>query len=305
MSERLSQGTGTTRYRAADPDRPFRSLSSMVQTGSLTMTCTASTAVTFEVANPPYAILILPLAGSTRVTQGRREVVYQAHKTAAFMPAQDSSGIATRRSAVGIAVRPDVLEPLACHMLGRDPGGAPLLELAAPRALPLVSGGVRFDPIFRHLMGLVDQYASSPDLLARSGLEDAIHRAAIMLLHPELFHAQEEKHRPERRKTALACDYIRANLDRKITLTELEQISGLSPRLLQYAFQERYGCSPMQWVTGQRLETVHSALMSAPPGATVSAIASHYFGNMGDFARKYRDRFGEPPSVTLARRRHG
>ncbi|KPF94439.1 hypothetical protein IP86_22270 [Rhodopseudomonas sp. AAP120] len=108
---------------------------------------------------------------------------------------------------------------------------------------------------------------------------------------------------PRRYQIDDVCDYILANLDQKLTLSDLEPISGLSSRVLQYAFRERFGCSPMQWVNDQRLEQVRALIQGAPPGSRVSAIASAYFSNLGDFAQRYRRRFGELPSVTMERRR--
>jgi PAS domain S-box-containing protein len=97
----------------------------------------------------------------------------------------------------------------------------------------------------------------------------------------------------------VVCDYIRANLETKFTLSELEGISGLTSRALQYAFQKRFNCSPKQWITEQKLIVVRSYLLAAAPEDKVSRIASKFFSNMGDFARLYQIKFGELPSETL------
>jgi PAS domain S-box-containing protein len=97
----------------------------------------------------------------------------------------------------------------------------------------------------------------------------------------------------------VVCDYIRANLETKFTLSELEGISGLTSRALQYAFQKRFNCSPKHWIAEQKLIVVRSYLLAAAPEDKVSRIASKFFSNMGDFARLYQLKFGEMPSETL------
>jgi transcriptional regulator GlxA family with amidase domain len=134
--------------------------------------------------------------------------------------------------------------------------------------------------------------------MERTGLEDMMLRAVVMLLAPKLFLAEGK-----RRKTKLneVCDYIDANLDKKITLTELERLSGHSARSLQYAFRSAFDRTPMQWVLDQRLEAVRRRILAAKAGVTLTALAADYFGNLGEFARLYKARYGELPSQTLQR----
>ncbi|MFM9102847.1 MAG: hypothetical protein ACKOPS_16610 [Cyanobium sp.] len=49
-------------------------------------------------------------------------------------------------------------------------------------------------------------------------------------------------------------DTIRANLDQPLRLSDLEARSHYSSCALQYAFRERLGCTPRQWIREQRLE---------------------------------------------------
>jgi transcriptional regulator GlxA family with amidase domain len=99
------------------------------------------------------------------------------------------------------------------------------------------------------------------------------------------------------------CEYILADLERTLTITELESVFGVSARSLQYAFRRRFNCTPGQWIVEQKLLAVHSRLLKAKLGESVTQIAIKFFGNLGDFSRKYRHRFGELPSQTLARLR--
>lgn len=101
---------------------------------------------------------------------------------------------------------------------------------------------------------------------------------------------------------AQLCDHMHANLEAGLTLTDLEAFSGLSARSLQLAFKKQLGCSPMQWLTVQKLHKVHDKLLSAHTHESITSVAVTYFTNLGDFARYYRRQFGELPSQTRARR---
>lgn len=303
MAERLAHGVSSLEYQSADPSTPFRSVSSLIRIGDLQLAANASTPVEFRATDPQLPLLILPLVGRGLFTQDRRQIAWDADGTAAFIPQMDTVGQSGRRSVVGITIERETLEELASQMLDRDPGGARILDLETPRALPLAANGMRFDQIFRHLLATIDGCLPVPELLDRSGLDDTVRRLMVLLLKPDAFCEEFDRPLDRRNKLGHVCDYIRANLNHKITLSILQNVSGLSPRVLQYAFRERYGCSPMQWVADQRLDQVRAQLLAAPQEARVSEIAYRYFSNLGDFSRRYRTKFGELPSNTALRRR--
>jgi AraC-like DNA-binding protein len=86
--------------------------------------------------------------------------------------------------------------------------------------------------------------------------------------------------------------------DRGYTVADLARLSGMSARGLQYAFQERYQLSPMQYLRRVRLDRAHDDL--AQGTATVAHVAAYWgFTNPSRFARAYRDRFGQFPAATL------
>lgn len=85
-----------------------------------------------------------------------------------------------------------------------------------------------------------------------------------------------------------------------LTLSDLANEAGLTPRALQYAFKQHLNTTPMRWLRQQKLKQVHQTLKSQRKETTVTqaAIASG-FTNLGVFARYYREEFGEKPSQTL------
>lgn len=158
--------------------------------------------------------------------------------------------------------------------------------------------------VFLRLFATLGDLKKIPNFLANSGMEECLYRAIALLLLPErLIEAnnltvsgEEPSYRLDR-----VCEFIRANLSEGLTLPDLENFSGLSARALQYSFRKAFGMTPMQWIQEQKLLAVRSALCKPAPGTTVTGAALPYFGSMGEFSRRYRARFGELPSATLAR----
>ena len=103
----------------------------------------------------------------------------------------------------------------------------------------------------------------------------------------------------------LAIEYMRAADLGSLSAPVLCAEVGVSQRTLEYAFQERLGTSPMEFIRRLRLHAVRRALLAAERGgATVTEIAMTFgFYQLGRFAAEYRAIFGELPSATLTR--HG
>lgn len=95
-----------------------------------------------------------------------------------------------------------------------------------------------------------------------------------------------------------AAEFIEEHLDRPISVAEIAAVAGTSVRSLQALFKRHFGCGPIQYMIGRRLDRVHAAL-ALRDGRTVRDVANLWgFTHMSDFGRRYRDRFGHPPSQT-------
>ena len=103
-------------------------------------------------------------------------------------------------------------------------------------------------------------------------------------------------------------EWIGANLQSPINLTQLEQRSGYSRRNLQLAFSQRFGCGPIQWVRRQRLGLARQHLLNPSPSDSVAGISSKLgFSNLSAFSRDFHNTYGIRPSEMLreGRRLHG
>lgn len=302
MSEVLTRaGTATTVYRPTERDASFLSRAAMLRAGKTRLVASASSSVQFNADGASIGILMMPFQGMTTTRCDGRSLEWGAARSAVFLPPGGCSGQSTARSVVGIDIEPGVLGEILRGMLGdqRAADRSPAPDFTTPRALGLALDGVDFSQLLFQHIALMNAMNGDPERITRSGIDDAVLRAALLLLHPGLFFAERAKPAPHARGLNMACDYIDANLTGRITLSDLERVSGLSARSLQYAFRATFNRSPMQWATDRRLEKVRERILSARTGDTLTAIAGEYFTNLGDFSSVYRKRYGELPSQTL------
>lgn len=97
-----------------------------------------------------------------------------------------------------------------------------------------------------------------------------------------------------------AAAWIEAHLSEPITVENVATAIGVSVRSLERSFKQTRGCTPYQVILGMRFERVREALLNADETATVTKVAlDHGFFELGRFAVRYRQRFGESPSETL------
>jgi len=255
MSERLNTfGTARVEYRPRRVGDPFRSLSTGMQVGSLRLSANSCSAVRYRVSSVAESFCIIPMDGAGETIQERRSVRWRAGEGGAFISQADAVGFSTRRSVLGVVVDEAEITALSGRMLN---GNHRPPDFRVSQPLGFGRGGFRFDTLFRRLLAAIDGCVPEPSVLARSGLDDAFLRVVVMWMQPEAFLDAADRI-PRRPRIDDVCDYILANLDQKLTLTVLENVGGLSPRVLQYAFNERFGCSPMQWVRDRRLEAVRT-----------------------------------------------
>jgi AraC-like DNA-binding protein len=288
----------------------FLQKSNTASIGALRLAATASTPILVRRDDVPYATFRIPTVGNGLYRIGKRQVVEQTGQTAILLSGapREAQVLGPSYASVHAVLEKDTLRDTLATMLGlKEPRDTKnLLRLNEDRELPLRLAGLSFDDIFRRYFGLIDTMAQQPSAPAMLGLDDAFYRAFVTLLAPALVFGDASQHIGRQSKKAdvlsLVCDYIQSRLEQPITLTELEQMSGLSARSLQYAFLNRFQCSPTEWIRRERLSLARERLTASSEDTTVTAVAlSCGFGHLGLFARYYHEHFGEYPSATLTR----
>jgi AraC-like DNA-binding protein len=302
LSETLTRhGAARVDYRPLEKAAPFRSRAAVVKMTQARITALATSSVLSSGADARTGLLMVPLHGAALTRCDKRSIEWGQGRAAVMLPPTASSGEAAPRSVLGVDIEPHRLETTARSMLRDRAIGDKerLLDLTTPRPLNLRAGRLNFEQLYRHYATVIDALDGNGAQASRAGIDDVLLRTTVMLLAPELFFAEAETTKAGKSSVALVQDYIDAHLTQRVTLSDLEAVSGLSARGLQYAFRATLGLSPMQWLAARRLEKVRQRLLGAAPGETVTAIASDYFVNLGEFAVIYREKFGENPSQTL------
>lgn len=136
---------------------------------------------------------------------------------------------------------------------------------------------------------------------AAHDLESALMTQILMTLPnavSEMLHAEGRSRR--RSRIVDIASHIDEHAGRSITVADLVELSGLSPRALQNGFKAEFEVSPMTYLRNARLDRVRQELRDGFD-PVLDVAARWRFFHAGRFARQYRDRFGELPSETRTR----
>lgn len=160
--------------------------------------------------------------------------------------------------------------------------------------------------LHRFVMLLAEELATWNSSLPPVALTEIEQAAMIWFLcgNQHNYSAQID-HKPEQlapwqvRRTE---EYIEAHWDEPIKIENLAEITDSSIRSLFYFFKHSRGYSPMEFVKHIRLQHARRLLAEPKSENSVTSVAfACGFGNLGHFAKDYRDKFGELPSITMGR----
>jgi AraC-like DNA-binding protein len=134
-------------------------------------------------------------------------------------------------------------------------------------------------------------------------LREHLYRLIAALLFSDLRHSpsldDREPSSSDKRLDRL-LDYISLHLSEPLPLSVLEAQSHYSRRSLHYAFQQRFGCSPMQWIRQQRMQVALQRLQNPHPRDSVAAVAlSCGYRSQSRFRIDFERTFGCKPSAVL------
>jgi AraC family transcriptional regulator, ethanolamine operon transcriptional activator len=95
-----------------------------------------------------------------------------------------------------------------------------------------------------------------------------------------------------------ACELVLAQRDVPMTILQVCDRIGASPRKLEYCFRSVLGIAPAKYMRAARLNGVRRELRRG--GGAVQDVAARWgFWHMGEFAAAYKRQFSELPSQTL------
>ena len=302
MQQRVNSITNwVAEFDVLDKELSFQHRTSTLVADNLRLLAVSSTPTVMKVSDPDCTIAIA-MTGSLDTWVNNQRFQFEAGKHAMFFPKGKRHVEGHIKSCLLISVDEDRLNKTASAMLH---GNALVdLDLNTPRLLSLKVGKLDFTSLFKQISQLIDQLNGDELLLKNLGIDDRVYRKLVMMLRPELFlkTTLNEKSASGTDALDMVCEYIQANLNGPITLTTLEELSGLSVRTLQTAFLRKFACTPTEWIKEQRLTLSNQLLSNATSTTKIGAVATLCgYSNFGDFSRYYGKRYKELPSQTLAR----
>jgi AraC-like DNA-binding protein len=159
----------------------------------------------------------------------------------------------------------------------------------------------------RMLSYIVSEIEESEDFLGNRMLAMEVERSLMAYL----VHCQPNTYTEALAATAApaapryivkAIEFMRANLDRVISIDDLAAETGVGARALHEGFKRFRATTPMAMLRSMRLKQAREALLAADAREQVVTIARRCgFTHLGRFSQLYRTRYGETPSQTLRR----
>lgn len=268
--------------------------------GDVSIMATAVTAAQMEIDDSLGWHLVVPFFGTSKMTSERSSITLEPGLNAALMPNVRRLIDSSTRSAVVANLQIERLRATAATIAGQTSRSFVIGE--RPQELDLRQQRGMFRS-FQHICGLIDATSADPRYAEMLGVDDLLYRWTVQALGLLTPADQTASGDVEHHRLDAVCDLVGTAYERPLTLTEMEAISGMSARALQYGFKTRFGCSPMEWQRRERIRMAHNRLLFAAPGETITQIAySMGFASSAAFAAQYRRYFGETPSQTFRSR---
>jgi AraC-like DNA-binding protein len=235
------------------------------------------------------------IAGETSVVDESRSCIISPKRCVEI----ESEGDYGRLS---VHIKASALEQKLTSILGYRPKGRLEFEASVDNDLP----EVRF--LRQHILLLAQQLdsrvASFPAYVLQSFEQAIIVALLCATRHTFSDLLRRDPRGAAPRQVRQAEDYIEANWNQAIKIEALATLVGVSVRSLFKSFKESRGYSPMSFAKMVRLKHAKEMLSKATPQTSVTGVALRCgFGNLGHFAKDYRETFGELPVESLMRAR--
>jgi AraC-like DNA-binding protein len=262
---------------------------------------TSSVGVSVDYPEADRFRLLTAVAGRGEATINGKTTEIDAHRSCIVSPGQPMR-LATNAGHrwFNLRIDPGAFEQKLAYLLGARPSGKLEFAAAVDRDHPQVQNLWRLIRFFSDLLDTTSDQL--PPLVLRE-LEQAI-LVAFLYTNRHTFSHLLDRDAGDTVPSHLrrAEEYIEAHWDQAITIESLVEATGVGARAIFRAFQQSRGYSPMAFARMVRLRHARVKLSAPDLETSVTAIAfACGFGNLGHFARDYREAFGERPSMTLAR----
>lgn len=294
---------GVTNHDCLTSDKSFHSLQRSVNLGTVHLGWSQySSGMRLTTTIEQKLLVTFNHAGMVGFRVGKQKQTPPAHAGVIVTSPTEGHYLRGPGGGLWITTSPQTLIQTAQAMYG-PPAGRQLQDrLIQPLHFHSFSHGPSA-PMARGLSQAVRMVDSmmAPDtaLPAALRLDDLLSRQLVLMICPELGERSKGQARPSGSLDML-LEWMVAHLREPLSLSELERQSGYSRRSLQRAFQERFGCGPMQWLRKRRLEQALTQLTNPQPRDTVSLIAQRCgYLSLSSFSRDFNQHYGQQPSAML------
>jgi AraC-like DNA-binding protein len=251
---------------------------------------------------PSNVLLVLqPSRGTMRVSLGRDEEVIPTGSPVLFPPHQVVSALWADIDAGCVCLDAADVERVAVETTGLE-----TITLRFTGLRPMSPGHARhWNDAVGHLLRAV---LRNPEVTVNpliAGQLTQLLAAAALADFPSTTLASRRRVPPDHAAPAVvrrATDFIEANADREMTLSEIAAASGIGPRGLQAAFLRHQDTTPTDYARRVRMERAHRDLRTADPAGleTAPAIAARWgFADPERFATDYQQIYRRSPGETL------
>ena len=245
--------------------------------------------------------LFTALTGKGFATIGMNAMALDADRSCIISPGQKSALVGeTGHEWLNLRIEPGAFERKLACLLGARPSGKLEFEPAVNRNSP------RFRQLWQLVRFFAEQLDAASDQLPALVLRELEQTILVALLsanrHTFSDLLEREPSDTVPAHVRRAEEFIEAHWDQAIGIENLVEATGVGARAIFKAFQQTRGYSPMAFARMVRLRHARE-MLSAPDAETSVTLVAFAcgFGNLGHFARDYRQAFGERPSQTMAR----
>jgi AraC-like DNA-binding protein len=247
--------------------------------------------------NQPDEIYVfyLPIEGIFREKINQLEPILSSEKVAhLFTPQQHLIGqISSRGQGISVCISRQRLQQQMANLLNH-----PIHQLITFQ--PVVDLTTHFGRSLKELIIFAWQ-ATEQNSLFLPQLEQTL-LTGLLQYHSHNYSAalQRKEGILGDRQVYLAQEFMRANLQKPISLGDIAAAIGVSGRSLQRSFARYCGCSPIQFLRQARLDALRQELSEGIPLLGISDLMLKYqFTHLGRCSQYYRECFGELPSETV------
>ncbi len=248
---------------------------------------------------PDVILVVRPSAGAMMVRFGREEVAVPPG-TPVLLPAHQAVSVLWADTEV------------ACVCLDADD-----VERVAVETTGLDNLALRFTGLRPMLPGLDQRWNDTVQAVTRAVLRNRTTAGPVLTGHltqrlaeavlgtfPSTRLATRRRVPPDHATPAVvrrAVDFIDANAERDLTMSDIAAAAGIGPRGLQAAFLRHQDSTPPAYVRRVRLDRAHRELVDTDPADrdTVPAVAARWgFPRLSAFVTAHQQVYGCPPGQT-------